>query len=198
MQTLGDIVQIGLIVLGVYAFGRVLWRAWIRPMFARPDRPAPIDRHVAPHARWSLRDELARLFLIQGDIVMSSAGGDAAADAAIAAPVAATSTDERQPIATPGNAGNTGLSGNAVAGPIPPEARDIIRMQAKAEVVVALLKSAKLTNKAEAIELVFNCSRSGRPNSVYQQALALVDPLTDRYPQRTPEQEQSRRDLELA
>lgn len=119
------------------------------------------------------------------------------ARAAVSALVAATSTNDGQRTAMLGNADNPELSGNAVADPVPSEARDIIRMQAKAEDVVALLKSAKMTNKAEAIELIFNCSRSGRPNSTYQQAAALVDRLTDRYPHRTPEQEQSRVEVGL-
>jgi hypothetical protein len=129
---------------------------------------------------------------------MSTSDDAPAAKKAVSDPVAATSTNDGQRIATPGNADNAELSGNAVADPIPSEARDIIRMQARAEAVVALLKSAKMTNKAEAIELIFNCSRSGRPNSTYQQAVALVDALIDRYPQRTPEQEQSRAELGLS
>lgn len=189
MQTLGDIVQIGLILLGVYAFGRVLWRTWIKPLFAQPS---------APPIYWSLRDEFARLFLIQDNAVMSSDEDEDALDRVVAAPVAATSTNGGQLIATPDNEVNDGLSGNAVADLIPSEARDIIRMQVRAEIVVELLKSAKFTNKAEAIEFVFKCSRSGRPNSTYQQAVTLVDQLTERYPQRTPEQEQARKALELA
>lgn len=118
-------------------------------------------------------------------------------DAIVAAPVAATSTTTRQPIATPDNAVNAALSGNAVDGVIPSEARDIIRMQAKAEIVAKLLTTAKFTNKAEAIEFVFDCSRSGRPNSTYQQALALVEPLINRYPQRTAEQKGARQELGL-
>ncbi len=116
----------------------------------------------------------------------------------VSAPVASTSTNNEQLIATPGNADNGKLPGNAVADLVPSEARDIIRMQAKAEAVVTLLKSAKMTNKAEAIELIFDCSRSGRSNSTYQQAVTLVDQLTERYPHRTPDQEQSRAGLGLS
>ncbi len=67
MQTLGDIVQIGLIILGVYAFGRVFWRAWVRPLFQS-------DRQVTP-PRWSIRDELARLFLVQDEETVNHSGG---------------------------------------------------------------------------------------------------------------------------
>lgn len=119
-------------------------------------------------------------------------------DPVVAAPVAAPPREAGQLIAKPGNDGNAELPGNAGNLPLPAEARDIIRMQTRAEVVVALLKSAKMTNKAEAIELVFECSRSGRPGSTYHQALTLVDALIDRYPQRTPEQQAERQKLGLA
>ena len=112
--------------------------------------------------------------------------------------VAATPPSARQLIAMPGNAGDDGLPGNAVAAPLPDEVRDIIRMQAKAEAVVALLESKRLTNKAEAIELIFGCRRSGRDGSPYKQAQALVDAQMTRYPNRTPEQEQARTELGLA
>lgn len=130
--------------------------------------------------------------------IMSRLVGVGRSDRGVAPPVATTPREPRQPIATPGNNDNAGLPGNAVADALPSEVRDIIRMQAKAEVVADLLKGVKFTNKAEAIEFVFHCSRSGRPNSPYQQALALVDPLIDKYPNRTPDQEQARRELELA
>lgn len=114
--------------------------------------------------------------------------------ARVAARVAATSTIALPGIAKPGNAINAGLTGNAE---LPGESRDIIRMQAKAEAVAALLRSGKLTNKAEAIELIFDCRRSGRATSAYQQALALVDRQIERFPNRTPEQEQVRAELGL-
>ena len=110
----------------------------------------------------------------------------------------ATSTTALPVIAKPGNAGNAELPGNAGNAALPDDARDIIRMHAKAEAVVALLKSGKLTNKAETIELIYGCSRSGRPNSTYQQALALVDQQMDRYPMRTAEQKKARAELGLS
>lgn len=99
----------------------------------------------------------------------------------VSAPVDQPSTNTRQPIVMPDNAVNAELSGNAVAAPIPTEARDIIRMQAKAEAVAKLIRSAKMTNKAEAIELIFECSRSGREGSMYKRAQALVDAILAEY-----------------
>lgn len=122
----------------------------------------------------------------------------------VAAPVAATVQEAGQPIAKPSTPDNAQLPGNADNAVLPIEARDIIRAtaieQGKAQAVAALLKSGKLTNKAEAIEQVFGCSRSGRPGSTYQQALALVEPLlaVEKYPGRTPDQEEFRQRMELA
>lgn len=97
-----------------------------------------------------------------------------------------------------GNAGNELLPGNVGNAVLPDAARDIIRMQVHAEDVVELLASKTMGNKAAAIELIFKCKRSGRPNSTYQQALILVDALLTRYPQRTEEQEANRKELELS
>ena len=124
----------------------------------------------------------------------------AAPEKPVAAQVDQRSPTDAQWVAMQRNAINAELSGNAVAEQTPAEARDIIRMQAKAEAVVILLKKAKLTNKAEAIEAVFECSRTSRAGSPYQRALALVDPLLNDnpYPDRTPDQEQRRAELGLA
>ena len=130
--------------------------------------------------------------------VMSILPPPPASQDGVAAPVAATARNALPGSTEPSTSVNDPLPGNVVAGLVPVEARDIIRMQAHAETVVKLLGAAKFTNKAEAIEFVFSCSRSGRPNSKYQQAVKLVDELTERYPQRTPEQEQRRSELGLA
>lgn len=129
--------------------------------------------------------------------IMSSVRRTNPDDRSGSAPVAATSTIARQPIATPGNAVNAELSGNVVAGAVPNEAREIIRMQAKAEAVVKLLKSAKMTNKAEAIELIFECSRSGREGSMYKRAQTLVDAILDEH-RYAPLDDQHRRTVDQA
>jgi hypothetical protein len=112
--------------------------------------------------------------------------------------VAATTQTALPGSTVTGNAVNAALPGNAVNAALPADVRDIIRQQAQAEAVVRLLTSKKLSNKAETIELIFECSRSGRPNSPYQRALVLVDGMLDRYPQRTEEQEANRKELELS
>ena len=90
----------------------------------------------------------------------------------VAAPLPAHDDEARQGFANVGNAVNDALPGNA----LPEEVRNIIRLQAKAEAVAALVNGGKI-GKVEAIELVFDCRRSGRPESVYTQANAAVTPL---------------------
>ena len=126
---------------------------------------------------------------------MSSAEEVPAPAPPVAEPVAAMLPEAVDRSLTPGNAVNAELPDNAV---VPAEAREIIRTQAKAEAVAALLKSAKLTNKAETIEIVFGCSRSGRPGSPYARAVVAVDALIERFPPLTPEQAAERQRLGLA
>lgn len=124
--------------------------------------------------------------------------------APVAAPVAATNREPVQPIAMPCNDDNAELRRNDRNAALPIEARDIIRAtaveQGKAEAVAALLKSGKLTSRTEAVELVFQCKRNSRPGSTYMRALALVEPLlrVEKYPNRTTDQEEFRKDFELA
>ena len=48
-----------------------------------------------------------------------------------------------------------------------------MRFQAKVEVAEAIIKTSKL-GQAEAIEVVFNCKRSGQPDSPYARARAAI------------------------
>lgn len=181
VHDLGDLITLGLVVAALIVVPYKIAKAWIWPLIVgRPvnhsDQPPPA----------------------RAPVVMSNDRAEDRPMWAVADPVATMTTPARQPIATPDNDDNAGLTDNAPATPIPSEAREIIRMQAKAEVVVKLLQSAKLTNKAEAIELIFECSRSSRAGSTYQQALAMVNGMIDRYPNRTPEQDEARQRLGLA
>lgn len=194
-MTLGDILTIGLVLLALWTFLprrlRLAMRAGLEPTGLY------LAEHGHAWARMAGRvtaDLLYRV-LIGRPRVMSAAPAEPP-EVPVAEPVAAIAEKPGQLIAMPGNEVNAALPGNA---PIPPMARDIIRMQAKAETVAALLKSAKFTNKAEAIETAFECKRSGRKDSTYARALELVNPLLEagKYPQRTPEQEAARQELGL-
>lgn len=83
--------------------------------------------------------------------------------------VAQAAPEAGQGVAKPGNPVNDGLPGNV----LPEEVREIMRFQAKVEAVENILKSGKI-GQVEAIEFVFECKRSGRPESVYARAVAAV------------------------
>lgn len=103
--------------------------------------------------------------------VLSSRASAAAPDQAVVSPGCQRATEAGHRMAITHNADNAALSDNTVAHAVLPEAaREIIRFQAKVEAVATLLASGRLTNKAEAIEQVFGCSRSSKPESVYQRA----------------------------
>src|SRR6478736_682260 len=107
-------------------------------------------------------------------------------------------TIDEQPIAKPTTQDNEKLSDNSI---VPEEARDIIRMHAKAEALAALIKAGRITNKADGVEKVFTCSRSSKPDSVYQRALKILDPMLNdgpKFPPTTPEQEAKMRELGLS
>lgn len=150
------------------AFCAWLWRGWSA---AEVDDAGPGE--LVGRAGRALLDWRPTL-------IMSRDGAEPTASDGVVSPVAATQREAGQLIATPSTGNNAELPDNAPA-TIPTEARDAIRAaaleQGKAMAVAELLKSGKLTNKAEAIERVFGCSRSSREGSPYQRALAIVDPL---------------------
>lgn len=178
-------------------------RAWFGPS-ADDNLPedAPEQLPAQPRSEW----QSVKRFSVSepsAPAALCQVGAVRGGDQRIADQVAAPSTEAGQLIAKPSTPDNAQLPGNAVNSALPIEARDIIRAtalaQGKAEAVAMLLKAGRLTNKAEAIEQVFGCSRSSRPGSPYQQALALIEPLltVEKYPGRTPDQEEFRQRMEL-
>ena len=127
MTTLGDYVQVALILLTIFVILRAVWNMVARPRaHAHSDQQQTISANL-PRERWSIRGELARLFLVSDvPAVMSNDRGMGVEKEAVAEPVAATSTAGGQLIAKPGNAVNAELPGNDVAALVPAEARDII------------------------------------------------------------------------
>jgi hypothetical protein len=102
--------------------------------------------------------------------IMSRLLGAAGPIEEAATPLPATSTSGGQRIAKPGNVVNDGLTGNV----LPEEVREVMRFWAMVEVAERVIKSGKM-GTAEAIETVFNCKRSGRPDSVYARARAALN-----------------------
>jgi hypothetical protein len=88
--------------------------------------------------------------------------------------VAGNTSEAGQRAAMPGNGGNDVLPGNA----LPEEIREIMRFQAKVEAVERVIKSGKM-GQAEAVETIFECKRSGRPESVYARAVKALRDRSD-------------------
>lgn len=175
MQTLDDVLTVVIVLTGLIFVPWVFFiRPWIRRrQAASVERPQVVDL-AERRPRWSLRGELARLFLVEdGPPVMSSDSSAPPSNRTVADRLPATSTNGGQGIATQGNAGNAELPGNA----LPEAARDIVRFQAKVEAVLAIVESGKV-GQVEAIERIFSCKRSGRAESVYARARAAVEAQT--------------------
>lgn len=77
-------------------------------------------------------------------------------------------------IAMPNNAGNAPLPDN-----------EMLIFTIRVEALAALVKAGKIP-LAEGIELVFGCSRSSRPESVYVRARAAIKELTEPAPKFPP------------
>lgn len=153
-----------LIGAAVVAWG--IWRAWVRPK----DRETVNLAELRQPTGWSVRRELARLFLVSD---MSSSAADQplenASDGWVRHPVSAPvlvsaepNTEDTAPV--PGATGASALDTSA---------RDIIR----ASVIAELLDSGLLTNRDKAICQAFRCSKasSSRPDAPFQVALKLVE-----------------------
>lgn len=155
-------------VLGACVVAWGIWRAWVKPR-AQPSEPTVIDltKRRQPTG-WSVRGELARLFLTPVD--MSSTGADQPLENAgdrrewhrVSEPVFVS--------AEPNTEDTEKVSG--VAG-VDASARDIIR----ASVIAELLDSGLLTNRDKAICQAFRCSKAStsRPDAPFQVALRLVE-----------------------
>lgn len=175
-MNIGDWLSIGMAIWALIVIPRAIWRAWVKPK--QPSEPAVVDlaarRERAEQSSWTLRGELARLFLVPADPdAMSSSDADQSPG---------NVSDRREWHRVPGpvsvsaepNTDDTSMvSGATGASAIDTSARDIMR----AAVVAELLDSGLLTNRDKAICQVFRCSKasSSRPDAPFQVALKLVE-----------------------
>jgi hypothetical protein len=86
-----------------------------------------------------------------------------------ATPLPTPAPEAGQPITKPGNGVNDGLPGNM----LPEEVRELLRFWAMVDAAERVIAGGKV-GQTEAIELVFNCKRSGRPDSIYGRAVAAI------------------------
>lgn len=106
--------------------------------------------------------------------VMSRIIGETDTDEAPATLLPATLPEAGQGAAKPGNAINDTLPGNV----LPDEAREVVRFWAKVEAAEAIIAGGKI-GQVEAIELIFDCKRSGRPESIYARAVSAIKARSD-------------------
>lgn len=157
-----------------------------------PPTPSRVVSRPIGEAAPTMRDTI-------GGRIMSILLGSGGAIEGVADRLPATLPEAGQGFATPGNAVNDRLPGQPVAAPaVPDDARDIIKFWANVEAVEAIVRTGKI-GQVEAIETIFGCKRSGRPESVYGRAVAAVKAREQpRYAiPLTPEQVAARADLGL-
>lgn len=176
-MNVGNYLEIGMAIWALIVIPRAIWRAWHRP--AQPSEPTVVNlAERRQPTGWSVRGELARLFLVSD---MSSSPPNSPAEKAGDTQVWHQVPEPVSVSAEP-NTEDTE--------PVPSVARDIIR----ASLIAELLDSGLLTNRDKAICQAFRCSKasSARPDAPFQVALRLVEqhrakhgpefrPLTDEH-----------------
>jgi len=175
MATLDDVLILVTIAAGLIFVPWVfVIRPWLRRRQAASVDRAPVIDLAGRGHRWSLRGELARLFLVEErPQVMSS---DRPRDIASAASAGQVWHQVSEPVsvsAEPNTADTEQVSGATGASAPDTSARDIMR----ASVIAELLDSGLLTNRDKAIMQIFHCSKasSSRPDAPFQVALRLVE-----------------------
>lgn len=160
-MTLDDVLLGFVLLLGIIF---VPWVFVIRPLLRRLKASAPVvnlaDRR--PSRGWSLRDELAALFLVEdARPIMSSANTAPAQNEAADARVSQPGESASAPTAMPSSAISNELTAD----------------ETSARAIALLLNAGLLTNRTKAIEQVFHCSvtAKSRPDTPYQRALKMVE-----------------------
>lgn len=157
---------LGMLLLG--SFILLLWgvsRLSGRPKSEEAEQPAVTSRPIEEE-KADIRPSLI-------SEIMSTLLGAAGPIERPATPLPATHQEAGQPIAKPGNGVNAALPGNDVAEVVPEVARDIIQFWTKVEDVERIIAGGKI-GQAEAVEIIFQCKRSGRPDSLYARAVAAI------------------------
>jgi hypothetical protein len=162
------ILGLGLALMGGFIF--VLWG--VSRLSDRPKSEA--EEHAAPVTTRPIKEEAPQVKPPLGALIISLVFGRAGPVEALATPVAATLPIKAQRLAKPGNVVNDALTGNV----LPDEVRDVVRFWAMVESAERVIAGGKL-GQTEAVELVFACKRSGRPDSTYARAVAAIKARSD-------------------
>jgi hypothetical protein len=165
------IMGLGLALMG--GFILVLWvvnRLAGHPKSGR----APEDEHAAPVRSHPIAEAKAEVRPSLLADLMSLILGQAGPVEAATTPLPAPPPIEAQRMAKPGNGVNDALTGNM----LPEEVRDVVRFWAMVESAERIIAGGKI-GQTEAIELVFNCKRSGRADSLYARARSALNARTE-------------------
>lgn len=141
---------------------------WVERLEARRPKSEEAPAREATHAPAEAPAESSLTRQIAG-LIMSRVLGPAGPIDATITPLSQLSTGGLSGVAMADNAITSSLSDNVLS----EEARDIVRFWAMVEAAERVIKHGKL-GQAEAIEVVFGCSRSSRPESVYARARAAL------------------------
>lgn len=157
-----------LFVMGLGAVGLMIFLLWLNHTIVTRRRPKSEEEEE--HTPAQATPPAPTLT----DRIMSRLLGSAGPIEGDATRLHTTPHEGVQGVANTRKSVNEGLRPQGVAQPvIPEEARDIIQFWTKIEDTERVIKSGKL-GTVEAIELIFECKRNGRPDSVYGRARAAL------------------------
>ncbi len=191
MPETGEPNQLLLWGIGLAFFALLIFLLWLNHKIATRGQPKS-EAAETPRARSRPLDSPAptpRASIV--DMLMSRMFGAAGPLEAGASALDSDPAEDLQPLATPCKAANDSLarqeldarSANDLSDITPAEARAIIRQQARAEAIVAILKAAEAGkvksagDQAGLIEAVAGGSRTSRPGTPYMALKLIVDEL---------------------
>lgn len=161
------IMGLGLALMG--SFILLLWG--VSRLSGRPKSgEASEEEHAAPITSHPIAKAARTIRPSKMSLIMSTLLGAAGPIEPPATPLPTPPPIEAQRMAKLGNVVNTELPGNM----LPEEIREVVRFWAMVESAERIIAGGKV-GQTEAIELVFNCKRSGRPDSPYARARAALN-----------------------
>jgi hypothetical protein len=154
--------------------GALMFVLWLNHKMVTRYRPKSGEEETPAIVSRSIEAEAAPVSPSLVGLIMSFLLGSAGPAERPATLLPAPSPEAGQLIAKPGNAVNDPLPGTM----LPEEIREVVRFWAMVDVAERIIAGGKV-GQTEAIELIFNCKRSGRPESVYARAVAAIKARSD-------------------
>jgi hypothetical protein len=149
--------------------GGLVFLLWLNHKLATRGRPKSEEAETPAIASRPIAEEAPEITPSVIAQIMSTLLGSAGPIATPARPLPATGREAGQGVAKPCQGVNTELPGNM----LPEEIREVMRFWAKVEAAEQIIAGGKI-GQVEAVELIFNCKRSGRADSIYGRAVAAI------------------------